>query len=176
MTPRDEVVRPGEDGAPPVGRTAWQVVRAVAVASAAAFAGGGLLTQTVTVPYWQAMKPAAFLTSFATYGPATGATLFPIELLAIVLLGLVVYSTVRSGEPGRLVWIGALLCMVATALLLPLYFAGANNGFISRTIAENDVATALRTWSAWNWARTGLAFLAVALGSIGLGYRVNNRD
>jgi hypothetical protein len=176
MIPRDEVVRPGGDGAPPARPAAWQVVRAAAVASAAAFAGGGLLTQTVIVPYWQAMEPAAFLTSFETYGPETGATLFPLELLAIVLLGLVVYSTVRSGEPGRLVWIGALLCMVATVLLLPLYFAGANDRFVSRTIAENDVAATLRSWYAWNWARTGLAFLAVILGSTGLGYRANNRD
>lgn len=43
-------------------------------------------------------------------------------------------------------------------------------------IAENDVAGELRSWYAWNWVRTGLAFVAVVLGSIGLGYQVNNRD
>lgn len=173
MTPHYEVVRPGGDDAPPAGRTTGQIVRAAAVASAAAFAGGGLLTQTVVLPHWQAMAPAAFLTSFATSGPAAGATLFPIEALAVVLLGLVVYSTVRSGGPGRLVWCGALLCMVATVLLLPLYFAGANDWFIRANIAEDDVAGELRSWQVWNGARTGLAFLAVALGCLGFGYRAS---
>ncbi len=176
MTPRDAVVRLSGDDAPLARPAAWRVVCAAAVASAAVFVGGGLLTQTVIVPQWQAMEPAAALTSFTTYGPAMGAVLFPISVLAVVLLGLVVYSTVRSGEPGRFVWIGALLCMAATFLLLPLYFADANDMFTSRTIAEDDVAGELRSWYAWNWARTGLAFLAVVLGCIGFGYRVNNRD
>jgi Domain of unknown function (DUF1772) len=174
MTPCNEIVQLG--GADPLSAraVAWRVVRTAAIASAAAFAGGGLLTQTVIVPSWRAMEPAAFLTTFATYGPAMGATLFPIELLAVILLALVVYSTMRIGGPGRLVWGGALLCMIATILLVPLYFAGANNGFLSRTIAENAVAHELRSWYAWNWVRTGLAFLAVVLGSVGFMYRSNN--
>lgn len=176
MISRDEVVRPDGDRAPPARPAAWHVVGGAAVASAAAFAGGGLVTQMVIVPYWQAMAPTAFLASFATDGPATGAALFPIAVFAVVLLSLAAYSTVRGGGPGRLFWIGALLCMVATFLLLPWYFAGANDGFINRTIVEDDVAGELRSWYAWNWVRTGLAFLAVVLGSIGLGYQVNNRD
>lgn len=130
--------------------------------------GGGLLTQTVVVPLWQAMEPAAFLDSFATYGPATGATLFPVELLSVVLLGAVVVATVRHREPGRLVWVGALLCMVATVLLLPLYFGDANAAFLGRTV--DDVAGALAAWHAWNWVRTGLAVVSVVLACAGLGW------
>lgn len=176
MTPRNGLVPHGDDGPPLARSTAGWVVRAAAIASAAAFAGGGLLTQTAIVPSWRAMKPAAFLATFATYGPATGATLFPIELLAVVLLGLVVYSTTRIGGPERLVWAGALLCMIATFLLIPLYFARANNEFLSRTIEENAVAHELSNWYTWNWVRTGLAFLAVVLGCIGFMRRFPNHD
>jgi hypothetical protein len=119
------------------------------------------------VPFWRAGKPADSLDSFATYGPATGATLFPIELLAVGLLGVVTTDAVRNREPGRLAWATALAGMSATVGLLPIYFLSANRALLDRTVAADRVADALASWSHWNWLRTGLAVLAVAAGCVG---------
>ena len=122
-----------------------RIVRAAALACAAAFAGGGLLTQTAIVPFWRAMEPTAFLDSFATYGPATGATLVPSRAPLCCAAG---HRRLHDGAPPRA---GAsrldraLLCMVATVLLLPLYFGDANEAFLGRTTA---VADALAVWYA----------------------------
>lgn len=75
-----------------------------AVATTAAFAGGALITQTVIVPHWRSMDPGAFLDHFATYGPATGATLFPIEVIATLALSGSTYLAVRNRRPARALW------------------------------------------------------------------------
>lgn len=139
------------------------VLPAAAVATTAAFAGGGLLTQTVLVPSWRAMDPAAFLPHFAKYGPATGATLFPLELTSTVLLGRVASLASKQRRPGRRAWVLATGCMVGTLALLPVYFAGTNRALLDPDFPVEDVPGELRTWYAWNWLRTGLALLATVL-------------
>jgi hypothetical protein len=176
VTTREQTTHRSRTSTPPGRRAFRRVVRAAALACAAAFAGGTLLTQTAIVPFWRALDPAAFLESFATYGPVIGATLFPVELLSVALLAVVVYSTVRDREPGRLLWIGALVCMGSTVLLLPLYFAGANTAFLRGNVTVDEVADALATWNAWNWLRTGLAVASVVLICAGIAYQEGGED
>lgn len=142
---------------------AIRIVETAAIAATAAFAGGGLLTQTVIVPHWRDMDPAAFLPHFAIYGPATGATLFPIEVAAVLLLGITTYSNARNRRPGRLTWALATAGMVATVVLLPVYFAGANLAMLDPAFPPQAVAAELTAWYRWNWVRTGLAVLATVL-------------
>ncbi|MGH4025974.1 MAG: DUF1772 domain-containing protein [Pseudonocardiaceae bacterium] len=144
-------------------------VAAVAIAATGAFAGGELLTQTVLVPHWLELDPAEFFAHFKKYGPATGATLFPIELLATLLLGVVLVSAVRGRSRGRLAWGIALSGMVGTVLLLPIYFLGANDALLSRAVPLQEVGSAIRSWYLWNWVRTGLALLAVISSCVALG-------
>ena len=142
---------------------ARDLVAAAAVATTAAFAGGALLTQTVIVPHWRSMEPVAFLDHFATYGPAVGATLFPIEVIATLALTASTYRAVRNRRPGRGLWAMATACMVGTLLLLPIYFAGANTAMLRENFPVTSVAGELADWYAWNWARTGLALLATVV-------------
>lgn len=152
----------------PVGRWGGRpVVRAAALAATAMFAGGELLTQTVIVPFWRSGTPEQALDRFGDYGPLTGATLFPIELMSVVLLGVVTVAVFRGRTSGRLAWSTALACMAGTVLLLPVYFVGANDELLSRTVEGVDVDAALASWLVWNWLRTGLAVVAVAAGCLG---------
>src|SRR6478752_3276308 len=105
---------------------AGRIIATAAVAVTSAFAGGALLTQTVIAPHWREMDPAAFLSEFASSGPATGATVFPFEVASVLLLSMTTYSAVTSHRPGRLAWALATTCMVGTFVLLPIYFVGAN--------------------------------------------------
>lgn len=115
---------------PATGGRAVGALPAAAVATTAAFAGGGLLTQTVVVPTWQGMDPSAFLPHFRRYGPITGATLFPLELASTLLLARTTYSAIRQRRPGRPTWALATASMLGTVLLLPIHFAPANRAML----------------------------------------------
>jgi hypothetical protein len=149
------------------GRTA-RIVDTTAVAATSAFAGGALLTQTVIVPHWRAMDPAAFLTHFASYGPATGATVFPFEVASVLLLGSTTYWTARNHRPGLLAWALATSCMVGTFLLLPIYFVGANLAMLDPAFPLQAVHGELAAWYRWNWVRAGLGLISAALSCIAL--------
>ena len=151
-------------------------VAAAAIAATGAFAGGGLLTQTVLVPHWLELDPAEFLAHFKKYGPATGATLFPIEVLATVLLGIVFVSAARSRSRGRFAWGIALSSMMGTVLLLPIYFLGANDALLSKAVPLHEVGSAIRSWYLWNWVRTGLAMVAVISSCLALGAAHSRRS
>ena len=136
------------------------------MASTAAFAAGGLLTQTVVVPTWRGMEPGAFLAHFRRYGPITGATLFPIELASTLLLARTTGSAVAQHRPGQATWALATASMIGTVLLLPLHFGPANRALLDPGFPRSNVPGELRSWSRWNWGRTGLAVLATALSCV----------
>jgi hypothetical protein len=144
------------------GRTA-RTVEAGAVATASAFAGGALLSQTVIVPTWRAMDPTVFLHQFGTSGPATGATVFPFELASVVLLGVTTYRSVKRRRPARLLWALATASMVGTVLLVPIYFWNANSALLDPGFPPRAVPAQLSAWYGWNWARTGLGVVAAGL-------------
>ena len=143
--------------------TEASAVAAGAVAATAVFAGGGLVTQTVVVPYWRSMDPGAFLGQFGTSGPALGATLFPFEVIATLGLAVITFVAVRRRSAARAWWAAATACMVGTLVLLPVYFVGANLAMLSEDFAAANVPGELAAWNAWNWVRTGLALAATVL-------------
>ncbi|HEY3896894.1 MAG TPA: hypothetical protein VGL88_16220 [Pseudonocardiaceae bacterium] len=149
------------------GRTA-RIIDTTAVAATSAFAGGALLTQTVVVPHWRAMDPAAFLPHFAIYGPATGATVFPFEVASVLLLGITTYATSKNHRPGRLAWALATLAMVGTFVLLPIYFVGANLAMLDPGFPPQAVHVELTAWYHWNWVRAGLGLASAALACMAL--------
>jgi len=137
---------------------------AAAAAASGAFAGGCLLTQIVTVPAWRrAPNPQAALEAFRKTGPATGAVLFPIEALATGLLFKVAVSQAQRQQPGASSALVAALSMAGTVALLPAYFIRANTQLLDREHPPASPPTLLRSWSRWNWLRTGLAVLATGL-------------
>lgn len=140
---------------------------ALAIAASGAFAGGGLLTQTVIAPSWRRMAPTEVPEWFRTSGAALGGTLFPVEIAAAVLLGGVVWPACRNRWPGRLAWVLACGCMAVTVLMFPLYFAGANRTLLDPGLDPHEVGGAVDGWYRWNWVRTGLALAAVTLAMVG---------
>jgi hypothetical protein len=145
-----------------------RIVDTTAVAATSAFASGALLTQTVIVPQWRAMDPAAFLRHFAMYGPATGATMFPFEVASAVLLAITTYSAVKSHRPGRLTWALATSAMIGTFVLLPIYFVPANLAMLDPAFSPQSVHAELTAWYYWNWIRAGLGLASAVLACIAL--------
>lgn len=157
---------PPSRGLAPSGRAAG-IIAATAVAATSAFAGGALLTQTVIVPRWRAMDPAAFLAQFPIDGPATGATVFPFEIASVVLLCVTTYTTAKSHRPGRVAWALATAGMVGTLVLL-IYFVPANLAMLDPAFPPQAVPAELTSWYRWNWVRAGLGLVSAALTCIAL--------
>ena len=148
-------------------RRAARIIDTTAVAVASAFAGGALVSQTVIVPGWRGMDPAAFLRVFATSGPVTGVTVFPFELASVLLLAITAYSAVSHRQPGRLLWALAVLGMVGTLVLL-IYFVPTNLGLLDPAFPPQAVPAELTTWYRWNGARTGLGVASAVVACIAL--------
>jgi hypothetical protein len=143
-------------------------VEVAAVATAAAFAGGALLSQTVVVPHWRAMDPAAFLARFATEGPITAATVFPFELAAAVLLGITAYRAAKNHRRRRTAWVLATVSILGSLALIPMYFLPANLAMLDPAFPVQAVPAELTTWYAWNWVRTGFGLASAILACIAL--------
>ena len=134
-----------------------------------AFAGGCLVVSIVMVPGWRRMDPEAFLDWFGENGPRLGLTLFPLEAAGALFAVLAFFGALWRGSNGRLPWGLSALCIVATLVLLPLYFAGANARMVEGDMGAREVGAELASWRGWQWLRTALAVLAVAFGVWGLG-------
>ncbi|WP_372661898.1 anthrone oxygenase family protein [Amycolatopsis kentuckyensis] len=124
-----------------------------------------MLSQTVVVPSWRAAPPEVFLTRFATEGPVTGLTVFPFELASLIFLGITTYTAAKHHRPVRL-WAAATACLAGTFALLLLYFVPADSALLDPAFPPGEVASALTTWNAVNWVRTGLALAGAALAGI----------
>jgi hypothetical protein len=140
----------------------------LSVVCMSAFAGGCLVASIVMVPSWRKMDPEAFLDWFSENGRRLGSTMFPMEAAGALSAVLAFVGALRRKSNSRLLWGLSSLCIVATLVLLPIYFAEANTRMLNRTIEVSEVATELESWSSWQWLRTALAILAVAFGSWGL--------
>lgn len=160
---RKPTTGPRQGSGPRSGALGADTVAAGSVVATAAFAGGALLTQTVLVPMWRSMDPSAFLSQFRTSSPATGATLFPIELASVGLLAATSYQSREHHQPGRVGWSAATGCMIGTVLLLPIHFIQGNKSLLDPDFPVGEVPAELCAWNAWNWVRTGLAVLASGL-------------
>jgi hypothetical protein len=156
MPPAHRLATPGR---------AARIVATTAVVVTSAFAGGALLTQTVVGPNWRAMNPTAFLAHFASYGPATGATVFPLEVASVLLLGITTYTTAKRHRPGRLAWALATAGMVGNFLLL-IYFVPANLAMLDPAFPPRAVPAELTAWYRWDWVRAGLGMASAALACI----------
>lgn len=133
-----------------------------------AFAGGCLVVSIVMVPGWRGMDPEEFLDWFSENGARLGLTMFPLEATGALFAVLAFVGALRRKSNSRLLWGLSSLCIVATLVLLPIYFAEANTRMMNKTIEVSEVPTELGSWSSWQWLRTALAVLAVGFGGWGL--------
>ena len=85
----------------------------------------------------------------------------PLNVLALVTTIAALATSWKGSLTGRLLWSLGLLCLFACTVTFPIYFAGANAEFVTKSVALTNVTSKLGTWSSWHWIRTGLAILAV---------------
>jgi hypothetical protein len=132
------------------------------------FAGAFLFIAFVVVKFWQSIAPETFLDWMNDHFFRFPMLMIPLNIIAL-LLTIVALGTAWQSRPSSRLPLGlAVVCIFACTLTYPIYFAGANAAFLSRTIALPEISEAIQTWATWHWARRGLAIAAVSFASWGL--------
>lgn len=128
------------------------------------------MISVVLVDSWRHMEPAALVDWFSIYAPMMGAVQAPTEVLAVALtLAVTIAALKGDGERTQTsLWFFALVLLVGTLILLPVYFVEANTNLIEKTIDLSQVPDEVERWWFWNWIRTGLTLCATALIVVGM--------
>jgi hypothetical protein len=132
------------------------------------FSGAFLFIAFVVVKFWQSITPVVFLNWMNDNFFRFPMLMIPLNMIAL-LLTIVALGTGWKLYPSRRLPLGlAVVCIFACTVTYPIYFAGANAEFLSRTIDLPQIADAIQTWATWHWLRTGLAIAATSFASWGL--------
>lgn len=139
----------------------------LAVAGSAAFAGVMLAIALILGPFWRSLPPADFLAWFSANSGFIARTI-PV-VAGPTVLGLVGALALSWGNAGaRNLWLMAVACLVALAVLTIAYFLPINATFNQGTLPPAEVAGRIDAWLAVHWGRIGLAFAAATLGCLAI--------
>jgi hypothetical protein len=132
------------------------------------FSGAFLFIAFVVVKFWQSIAPTTFLDWMSDHFFRFQMLMIPLNMTALLLTIVALGSAWNSRPASRLPLGLAVGCIFACTITYPIYFAGANAEFLSRTIELLQISDAIQTWVAWHWVRTGLAITAVSFSSWGV--------
>jgi hypothetical protein len=144
------------------------ILNLLAIISLSLFSGAFLFIAIVMVEFWQAIEPAVFLDWMQANFFRFPLLMVPLNLISLLLTIAACGSAWKSRSPSKLPLILSALCILAGTITFPIYFAGANSEFLTRSIDLSEVSAAIDTWSNWHWLRTILAIAAVGFASWGL--------
>lgn len=126
-----------------------------------AFAGALLFIAVAIVNFWKTTPPELFFSWMSDNFWRFPTIMVPLNLAALLLLILTLVVGWKIQIDRRLPLGLALLPLVACTLTFPIYFAGANAEFLTRSIPLTDVAEKITIWSQWHLLRTVLVILAI---------------
>ena len=135
----------------------------LAVTGSAMFAGVMLAIGVILGGYWKSLPPADFLEWFAQYSQLVMRAI-PIVVIP-TLIGLVgVLWFDWSNGTNRIIWFGAVGCILAVLVLTMAYYVPSNAAFAAKAVPVDQVSAKLDTWLLIHNLRVVLAFAASALG------------
>jgi hypothetical protein len=152
-----------------------RILNLLSVVSLSLFSGAFLFIAFVIVGFWEAVEPDVFLSWMSNHFFRFPALMVPLNMISL-LLTISAFSTAWKSRPASRIPLGvSLMFIFACTITYPLYFAGANAEFLNRAIALPQIGTAISTWAAWHWFRTGLAIAALTFASWGLFQQPSNQ-
>jgi Domain of unknown function (DUF1772) len=145
-----------------------RILNLLSVIALSLFSGAFLFIALVVVKFWQTIEPEVFLNWMNDNFFRFPTLMIPLNMISLVLTIAALGTAWKSQSPSRLALGLSSICIFACTLTFPIYFAGANEDFLSRTISLPQISSAIDTWATWHWVRTGLAILALTFASFGL--------
>jgi hypothetical protein len=148
-----------------------QLAPCLAVASLGLLSGALLAEDRLLVPYWRTLT----VETFYALHPAFGQTLYrffaPLTIaapLATVLSMLQVILQSGSSAPRNIAAIATAALTCSLVGIYFLYFRGANEAFLQRTVSAAALPATLARWAAWHRARVLIAVAAFAFSIVTL--------
>jgi hypothetical protein len=152
-----------------------RILNLLSVVSLSLFSGAFLFIAFVVVGFWEAVEPDVFLSWMSNHFFRFPALMVPLNMISL-LLTIAAFSTAWKSRPASRIPLGlSVICIFACTITYSIYFAGANAEFLNRAIALPQIGTAINTWAAWHWFRTGLAIAALTSSSWGLFQQPSNQ-
>jgi hypothetical protein len=145
-----------------------RILNLLSVISLSLFSGAFIFIALVVVKFWQSVEPEVFLSWMSDHVFRFPILMVPLNMISLVLTTAAFGSAWKSQPSSRLALGLSSICIFACTLTFAIYFAGANEAFLSRTISLPKISTALNTWATWHWLRTGLSVSALIFAGFGL--------
>jgi hypothetical protein len=145
-----------------------RILNLLSIVALSLFSGAFLFIALVVVKFWQAVAPDVFLNWMGDHFFRFPTLMVPLNIISLILTIAALGAGWKSNPASRLALGLSAISIFICTLTFPIYFAGANAEFLSRSIALPQIATAIDTWALWHWLRTGLAVLALIFASFGL--------
>lgn len=144
------------------------IFQVMALIALSAFSGTLLFIAVAIVKFWQAVEPNLFLSWMTEHFFRFPTIMIPLNIASVLMAIAALATSWKPYPDSRLPLSVGLASLFICSITFPIYFAEANEKFISHSLDLADVAQAIAIWSNWHWLRTGLAILAVVCVSWGL--------
>jgi hypothetical protein len=145
-----------------------QILNLLSIVSLSLFSGAFLFIAFVIVGFWQAVSPEVFLGWMSDNFYRFPALMVPLNMVGL-LLTIAAFGTAWKSRPSSRIPLGlSAICIFACTITYPIYFAGANAEFLTRSLELQQISKAIDTWANWHWLRTGLTIAALTFASWGL--------
>lgn len=139
----------------------------LAILGSAMFAGTMLTIGVTLGGYWKSLPASDFLDWFSQNNR------FIMQVIPLVvvptLLGLAGSLWLGWSEAGtRVLWVGAILSIVAVLVLTVAWFVPTNGQFAAKLVPLDQVPQLLGTWLMIHWIRVALATVGSVLGILAI--------
>ena len=135
----------------------------LATITSSLFVGALIFIAFVIVKFWRSAKPNDFLTWMSLYFFRFPKIMVPLNLLSLLAIAAALIVSWQPNPAIRLPLSLSLFFLLACSITFPIYFAKANEEFVTKSVEIADLPSKIVVWSNWHWFRTGLAFISTIL-------------
>ena len=135
----------------------------LATIASSVFVGALIFIALGMVEFWRSAEPNDFLTWMSLHFWRFPKIMVPLNLLSLLAIAATLIFSWQPSPTTRLPIFLSLLSLVACSITFPVYFAKANQEFVTKSVEIADVPNKIAAWSNWHWLRTGLAIISTIL-------------
>lgn len=135
----------------------------LATISSSLFVGALIFIAFVMVKFWHSTEPKDFFTWMSLHFFRFPKIMIPLNLLSLLTIAAALIVSWQPNPATRLPLSLSLFFLLACSITFPIYFAKANEEFVTKSVEIADVTSKIIVWSNWHWFRTGLAFISTIL-------------
>lgn len=147
--------------------TATSILQAISIVSIGLLVGALLTEACLLVPYWRSLQADRFHEHYRDLHPRLYRYFTPLTAASLIASLACAGASIAANHRNLVMTVVAGLLMVSVVATHEVYFKKANTQFAQGALREDDLSAELARWSMWNWARIGLASMALVASIVG---------